>query len=74
MRSRFLTVYDYGTGGVWQYITADSIEQITTKYPKLTVLVEPPAWWSERPIQNLRTYDIDAEPTDFLKSLAEGKG
>lgn len=74
MRQPFLTCYDYGMGGIWQYIVADSREQITSKYPQLTVFSEPPTWWYERPIPNLRSYDIDAEPQDILKSLSEGRG
>ena len=67
MRLRFLTVYDYSMGGTWQYITADSPEQIRAKYPRLIVFLEPPPWWKERPIDNLLTYDVDAEPTELLK-------
>ena len=33
------------------------------------MVAEPSAWWNERPIKDVRTYDIDAEPADFLKSL-----
>ena len=71
MRQRFLTVHDYGMGGIWQYITADSAQQIKAKYPKLTVFIEPPSWWKDRPVENLRTYDIDAEPTEWLKTMTE---
>jgi hypothetical protein len=27
------------------------------------------AAWKERPLQNLKTFDIDAEPTEFLKIM-----
>ena len=66
MRQRFLTVYDYGTGGVWQWITADSSAQILAKYPKLRVFAQPPAWWEERSMPELLTYDIDDEPDNVL--------
>ncbi len=68
MRRSFLTVHDYSMGGIWQYITADSPEQIIAKYPKLTVFVDPPEWWRDRPLKDLRTYDIDDEPTEWLRS------
>ena len=74
MRQRFLTVYDYGMGGRWQYITADSAEQIRAKYPGLTVFLEPPPWWKDRPLKNLETYDVDAEPTDLLKETMRKSG
>ena len=69
MRQRFLTVHDYGTGGIWQYITADSPEQIKAKYPKLTVFTEPPSWWKDRPLTNLDTHDIDDAPTEWLRTM-----
>ena len=74
MRQRFLTVHDYGMGGIWQYIIADSPDQITAKYPGLTVFVEPPPWWQDRPLKNLATYDIDAEPTEWLQTMMRKPG
>jgi len=73
MRQRFLTVYDYGTGGVWQWIIAESPEQITAKYPQLTVLKEMPTWWQERPMTSLRSYDIDDKPDDVLLAISREK-
>jgi hypothetical protein len=71
MRQRFLTAYDYGTGGVWQWITADSAEQIASKYPQLTVVNEIPKWLDERTKANLRSYDIDDEPEGVLRSISQ---
>ena len=43
----FLTCYDYGMGGVWLYIEADSPEQIHQAYEGLTVFETPPAFWDD---------------------------
>ncbi len=71
MPQRFLTVYDYGSGGVWQYFTAPSAEEIRAKYPALTVVPTIPAWLEEEGSAPLREYDINSEPDAFLTELAK---
>jgi hypothetical protein len=44
MRQRFLTVFDYGTGGVWWYVTADSAEEITDKFRDIKIVEDPARW------------------------------
>lgn len=71
-RQRFLTVYDYQAGGVWQYVYADTAEQITAKYPALQVVETKTAWLNANP-QKLREYDINDAPdsvmANFMKKL-----
>ena len=74
MPHRFLTVYDYGTGGVWQYFTASSAEAIRSKYPALTIVLTCPNWLEKKASGQLREYDIDAEPDAFLTELAKVSG
>jgi hypothetical protein len=38
MRTKFLAVYDYGTGGVWVYLLADSAAQIHECFPEFRVV------------------------------------
>ena len=71
MKRKFLTVYDYGSGGVWQYVLADNKGQIEEKYPQLTVLEELPEWWAERPVEVEREYDINEEPDEFMSKMCE---
>ena len=47
MRRAFLTLYDYGTGGVWAYIRADSADDIMAKFRDVTVYDNPPDWMTE---------------------------
>ena len=42
----FLTCYDYGTGGVWLYVEAESATKLAERYPALTVYQIPPSWWT----------------------------
>jgi hypothetical protein len=71
MRSRFLTIYDYGTGGVWQFFSAESAEQILSKYPQLKVIDTWPTWLTEDESSQTRTYDIDAPPDSFLVAFVK---
>ena len=36
-QTTYLVVDDYGTGGIWIYIHARSAEEITDRFPDLTV-------------------------------------
>lgn len=69
MRKKFLTVYDYGTGGVWTYVTAGDRNDILKKYPKLQVLDSEPEWFTSDDRNGIRTCDIDDEPDDFLTRM-----
>ena len=65
MKQRFLTIYDYGTGGVWQYVHAEDEAQVLARYPALQIVKEQPAWVSKLS-KPLREYDIDAEPDSVM--------
>jgi len=44
---KYLVVYDYGTGGLWWYIHAESAAAITSAFHDLEVFESPPPWWSD---------------------------
>ena len=72
MKQPFLTVYDYGQGGVWRVLLADSADEVVSKYPELEVLTEPPPWMSAdllHDIEDRMTVDIDDQDDSFLESL-----
>jgi hypothetical protein len=72
MRREFLVCYDYGSGGVWAYLSAESRAQVAEQYPELTIIDEPPAWLTndeDRPIRERMTVDIDDDANEFLLSL-----
>jgi hypothetical protein len=77
MKRPFLTVYDYGEGGVWLVLLAESAAQIREKYPDLQVVEKPPPSMNEEQLEDIRarrTLDIDDEADPFLASLRKGGG
>lgn len=71
MRTRFLVVYDYGQGGLWGYVLADSPEEITQRFPELQVVAERPDWLDEEYEAKLSAdeEDIDAPGPGLLGIL-----
>lgn len=43
---KYLACYDYGQGGIWIYIEAESPSQISEAYRDLIVFETPPTWWT----------------------------
>ena len=71
VRNRYLVVYDYGQGGVWAYITAESPEQITDGFPELSVVEATPDWMTDEVRKTLEarmSFDID-DPTGWPASF-----
>ena len=69
MKKKFLTVYDYGMGGVWRYIRADSAKDVLDKYPKLEVLHREPDWFTDESRRLTETNDINDPPDIFLRRM-----
>ena len=69
--AKFLTCYDYGTGGIWRYIIADSAQQILTKYPELEVVNSIPEWMNKDVINRINdlTVNIEDNENDFLNTI-----
>ena len=69
---RFLVLYDYGQGGVWAYLLADSREYVREHFPQLEIHDQPPSWMSAADLERVdRTMTIDAEDWKhpFLSAL-----
>ncbi len=47
LRQSFLVVYDYGQGGVWAFVLAESKERLKLMFPELQVFDRPPSWMTE---------------------------
>jgi hypothetical protein len=74
MKKDFLVVYDYGMGGVWAVISARSQNEITEKYPMLSVQQIRPSWMTDEyyeKIKTARTFDIDDKPSGWLLSFKD---
>ena len=70
----YLTVYDYGGGGVWAIVRSPDKKSIQRKYPILDVLDERPRWMSDdvyATIAERNLYDIDDEAAGVLQFMLE---
>ena len=70
----FLTVYDYGAGGVWAVVRSPDKKSIQRKYPILDVFDERPRWMSDdlyAEIVQRNLYDIDDEAAGVLQFMLE---
>ena len=70
----FLTVYDYGGGGVWAVVRSPDKKSIKRKYPILDVFDERPNWMGDEvyaKIVERNFYDIDDEPAGVLQFMLE---
>ena len=73
-KTPFLTVYDYGAGGVWAIVTSPDKKSIKRKYPLLDVLDGRPMWMDDEryaKIVETNFYDIDDEPAGVLQFMLE---
>jgi hypothetical protein len=68
MKRPFLTVYDYGTGGVWFYVWASNPADIEARFDAQVIHDLPP--WLHG--QSVRTVDIDGPPEPGLPLRSEG--
>ena len=72
MKTEYLACNDYGTGGVWVYLVADSAAQIRERFPELHVVTARPAWLTDqqdRLLHERMTIDIDDTENAFLAAL-----
>lgn len=74
MKREFLAVYDYGMGGIWVIMRASTDQEITAKYPELSIMNKWPAWMTEAEyaqISQTMLFDIDDPPTGWLQTLVQ---
>jgi hypothetical protein len=77
----FLCVYDYGMGGIWVLLSAESKEQIIELYPELIVYDDKPDWMDQKQkqefiddcVNNQMYWNIKQPATGWLKILVEGR-
>ncbi len=74
MKAAHLVCYDYQHGGVWAFVLAESLDEITEKYPELQVVDSTPAWMTQAVMDRLRstmTIDIDDAGNPFFAALVK---
>lgn len=68
----FFVLYDYGQGGLWAVIRAQSPEQVQRRYPELEVFEHPPAELSTEVLARIRDQGeigVDDPPVGWLADL-----
>jgi hypothetical protein len=71
-KNEYFALYDYGQGGLWTILAADSAEQILRRYPMLQVFEGEPPMLDSAAIAAIRTNGvqyIDEAPTGWLANL-----
>jgi hypothetical protein len=72
MKSKFLVLHDYGQGGVWAYLLADSADEIRRAFPALRVFDQPPSWMKKEDLDAVNksmTIDMANRADPFLAAL-----
>jgi hypothetical protein len=67
IKSRFLTVYDYSTGGVWSFVLARTAKESEETFRDLKVVETVPAWLDDDERANIEKdmlFDIDDIKSD----------
>jgi hypothetical protein len=65
VKKKYLVLHDYGTGGVWAYVLAESVDDVRRCLPEFEVLDRPPDWMTEEVrsrIERELTFDVDSPP------------
>jgi hypothetical protein len=72
VKTAYLVLYDYESGGAWFFLLAESADQIGATFPKLTVMEQRPAWMDADEEERIRaeaTLDIDDLENPILAGL-----
>lgn len=72
-RREFFLLHDYGQGGLWAILRAESAEQVRRKYPGVEVFEGRPPMLDDATAATIcraGVYDIDDPPAGWLAELA----
>ena len=74
--SQFLVVYEYGTGGVWGFVEAQSDAEIVSTIPQLSVVDKRPPWLTaheEEAIRSRNSFVLNdpASYREWVRALIE---
>ena len=64
VKQRFLVCYDYGMGGRWGYVLAESREDVAAKFPELAIIDDEPSWMTD---EDRAEFERDEEDIDSAK-------
>ncbi len=67
----YLVAFEYGSGTVWGYVTADSEDHIEYELPEVDVYGSPPGWMTVDEVALMRTEAISVETPHAIDALLE---
>ena len=70
--SEFLVLYDYGMGGLWAVVIADSADEILSRYPEVRIANNRPDWMDHTLFSRLRSEAVllnAAADEDMFKAV-----
>lgn len=70
----FYVLYDYGQGGLWAILRAESAEQVRERFPQLQVFEEAPGVLGLEVLEKIRqsgVFRLDDLAAGWLPGLAE---
>lgn len=69
----FLVAYDYGMGGLWGIVLANTADEILGRYPELVIVDSRPGWMTDERFDALDRYAIDDEPAGLLLAVLRAR-
>ncbi len=73
-KREFLGVYDYGMGGIWYVILAESIKDVQRRFPFFKVFDSPPKFITKDDLSRIRIenfQDIDQPDSNYLSIIRD---
>ena len=71
-KREFFAVYDYGMGGIWYVILAQSIKDVQRRFPFFKVFDSPPEFITENEVSRIHSenfQDIDQPDSNYLSII-----
>lgn len=78
MKRPILVVYDYGSGGVWAVVLAETPDEVEREFPELKAMTSRPPWMTEdeeKEIASEGIYDLYSDRSfGFLAEILYSRG
>lgn len=66
-----LVAYEYGSGKVWGYVMADSVDQVAEELPEVDIHEAPPTWMTADEVSDLRDNAVDVSAEHCIDHLLQ---
>ena len=69
----FLVCYDYGMGGLWWFVKADSPDEIRKASSELSVFDDVPEWMLDEHWHSIEIEDLKQPRSEALRMILNGQ-